>query len=338
MSKKIKIAIAGGSGYTAGELLRILLFHPQVEIAHVISVSQPGAAVSSVHRDLTGDCDLHFDKGEDLHHTDVLFLCLGHGRSREFLSNHELDAQTAVIDLSSDFRLTPDNCFGNRRFLYGLPEAMDEDHYGKLLREYGNVANPGCFATCIQLALLPLASAKRLRDEIHCHAVTGATGAGASLSASSHFAWRSNNLSAYKVFRHPHLNEIRQNLARWNNAGRSEAFPPLNFVPLRGDFTRGIFVSLYTRCSLSGDEIYNLYADYYRHAPFVCLSQEDISLKEAINTNKCFLHVEKQGPYVYINSVIDNLVKGASGQAVQNMNLLFGLDARTGLHLKPVCF
>ena len=318
---RVTCAIAGGTGYTAGELLRILLHHPHVAIDAVYSTSHAGAPVASVHRDLMGETELCFC-GE-LPRTDVLFLCLGHGLSVDFLEKNRINPQTKVIDLGNDFRIDP--VWGERTFVYGLPELSRYD-----IRMAQNIANPGCFATVIQLALLPLAKQQQLQDEVHVHAITGSTGAGRGLSETAHFSYRSNNISVYKAFTHQHLDEINRSL--------SFAQPKINLIPVRGDFTRGIFASLYTRCALSKEEVESLYQSYYQSHPFVHMAPYEISLKEAVNTNKCVLHIDKYQDYILITGIIDNLIKGASGQAVQNMNLMFGFDETAGLLLKPIAF
>ncbi|MDR2585243.1 MAG: N-acetyl-gamma-glutamyl-phosphate reductase [Prevotellaceae bacterium] len=322
---KITCAIAGGTGYTAGELLRILLYHPFVEIVAVFSSSFAGARIDTIHRDLIGETDLCFCN--ELPKTDLLFLCLGHGLSGDFLEKNNIDPQTKVIDLGSDFRITP--FFGDREFVYGLPEL---NRY--TIRMAQNIANPGCFATAIQLALLPLAQQKLLLDEVHVHAITGSTGAGRELSSTAHFSYRSNNISVYKAFTHQHLEEIHASLAFAAN----KPTPQINFIPVRGDFTRGIFATLYTRCPANIEEVSSLYQTYYQSHPFVFVAQHEISLKEVVNTNKNLLHLQKHQDYLLITSIIDNLTKGASGQAVQNMNLMFGWDETMGLQLKPTAF
>lgn len=317
----IKAGIIGGAGYTGGEMVRILLGHPEVEIAYVQSNSQAGKPLSEVHEDLAGETDLLFSP--DFHtHVDVLFLCVGHGQAKTFLQEHSIPEQVAVIDLSQDFRL-------DSSFVYGLPE-LNKDAICQSRR----IANCGCFATAIQLALLPLAQAQLLRHEVHVHAITGSTGAGQALSATSHFSWRSNNLQVYKAFEHQHLKEIRRSLQQLQPGFDTS----LNFIPVRGDFTRGILASVYTECDLSEGALRDLFEDYYRDAPFTHLSAQNPNLKQVVNTNKCILHVEKHGNKAFIVSVLDNLVKGASGQAVQNMNLLAGLDEKAGLRLKPSGF
>ena len=324
---KIRVAIAGGTGYTGGELFRILLNHPEVEIVSATTTSSEGTPVASVHRDLIGETDLCF--GTDLNDPDVIFLCLGHGISRQFVYTHDIKPECRIIDLGNDFRLDGD--YAGRHFVYGLCESARED-----IRKAHDVANPGCFATAIQLATLPLASAGLINDEIHVTAITGSTGAGKKPVETTHFSYRSDNISIYKLFSHQHLAEIRQNLARVQSASA----PVVNFVPLRGDFARGIFASVYTKAveGMTQEDYRKLYEDYYAASPFVFHSNEGISMKEVVNTNKGRVHVELHDGYVHIASAIDNLVKGAAGQAVQNMNLMFGLAEDCGLRLKPSAF
>ena len=323
---KIRVAIAGGTGYTGGELFRILLNHPNVEIVAATTTSSEGTPVASVHRDLIGETDLCFST--ELNDPDVIFLCLGHGISRQFVDTHEIKPSCRIIDLGNDFRLDGD--YAGRKFVYGLCESAREQ-----VRKAHDVANPGCFATAIQLALLPLASAGLISDEIHVTAITGSTGAGKKPGETTHFSYRSDNISIYKLFSHQHLAEIKQNLARVG----ADA-PVVNFVPLRGDFARGIFASVYTKAveGMSLEEYRKIYEDYYAASPFVFHSNEGISMKEVVNTNKGLVHVELHGGYIHIASCIDNLVKGAAGQAVQNMNLMFGLAEDCGLRLKPSAF
>ena len=323
---KIKVAIAGGTGYTGGELFRILLNHPNVEIVAATTTSSDGTPVASVHRDLIGETDLCF--GTEMNDPDVIFLCLGHGISRQFVDSHEIGPDCRIIDLGNDFRLDGD--YAGRQFVYGLCESARKE-----ISKAHDVANPGCFASAIQLAVLPLAAAGLIKDEIHVTAITGSTGAGKKPGETTHFSYRSDNISIYKLFSHQHLAEIRQNLQRVSGTA-----PQINFVPLRGDFARGIFASVYTKAAdgMTQEDYRELYENYYAESPFVFHSNEGISLKEVVNTNKCLLHVELHDGYVHIASVIDNLVKGAAGQAVQNMNLMFGLPEDTGLHLKPSAF
>lgn len=339
MAKGIKIGIAGGAGYTGGELLRILINHPQAEILCVHSNSNAGNLISDVHTDLLGDTDLKFTDqiSQDI---DVLFLCVGHGDAKKFLDAHAIDTRIKIIDLSQDFRLSRNSRHKNRTFVYGLPELNRES-----IKTADNIANPGCFANCIQLGLLPLASAGKLNAEVHINATTGSTGAGQSLSTTSHFSWRNNNLSVYKAFEHQHLDEIGESLVQL----QPEPAPPsppraeraglrLSFIPQRGDFTRGILAAMYTETDLSLDEAYALYEDYYNAHPFTHISRKNIDLKQVVNTNKCLIHLEKHGNKLLIVSIIDNLLKGASGQAVQNMNLVFGLEEGIGLRLKATGF
>jgi N-acetyl-gamma-glutamyl-phosphate reductase len=342
---KIRVAIAGGTGYTGGELFRILLNHPNAEIVAATTTSSEGTPVASVHRDLIGETDLCF--GKELNDPDVIFLCLGHGISRQFVDTHDIKPECRIIDLGNDFRL--DGNYAGRNFIYGLCESARED-----VRTAHDVANPGCFATAIQLATLPLAAAGLISDEIHVTAITGSTGAGKKPGETTHFSYRSDNISIYKLFTHQHLAEIKQNLVRvelQNQAPvdspeladtlRAETpAPVVNFVPLRGDFARGIFASVYTRAAegMSEADYRKIFEDYYAESPFVFHSNEGISMKEVVNTNKGLVHVELHDGYVHIASCIDNLVKGAAGQDVQNMNLMFGLPEDTGLRLKPSAF
>jgi N-acetyl-gamma-glutamyl-phosphate reductase len=326
-SKKIRVAIAGGTGYTGGELFRILLNHPEVEIVAATTTSSEGTPVASVHRDLIGETDLCF--GKELNDPDVIFLCLGHGISRQFVDTHDIKPECRIIDLGNDFRLDGD--YAGRHFVYGLCENAKEE-----VRKAHDVANPGCFATAIQLATLPLAAAGLINDEVHVTAITGSTGAGKKPGETTHFSYRSDNISIYKLFTHQHLVEIKKNLVKTG----CEKEPVVNFVPLRGDFARGIFASVYTRAKegMTQDDYRKLFEDYYADSPFVFHSNEGISMKEVVNTNKGLVHVEIHDGYVHIASAIDNLVKGAAGQAVQNMNLMFGLAEDCGLRLKPSAF
>lgn len=322
----IRAAIAGGTGYTGGELFRILLGHPQVQIVAATTTSSDGLEVTSVHRDLIGETDLRF--GTELNDPDVVFLCLGHGISRQFIDTHDISQECRIIDLGNDFRLDGD--YAGRHFVYGLCESARDEIAGA-----HDIANPGCFATAIQLALLPLASGGLIRDEVHASAITGSTGAGKKPGETTHFSYRDNNISIYKLFTHQHLGEIRKNIGLIS--GKE---PVVNFVPFRGDFTRGIFASVYTRAvsGMQEEDYRRLYEDYYAGSPFVFHSRQGISLKEVVNTNKGLLHIELHDGYVHISSIIDNLVKGAAGQAIQNMNIMFGLPEDTGLRLKPSAF
>jgi len=340
ISPLVKAGVVGGAGYTGGELLRILVNHPNVEIAFVHSNSNAGNYIYEVHTDLFGDTELKFS-GELSDEIDVLFLCVGHGDARKFLEANPIAAHVKIIDLSQDFRLGKNSKFQNqhltadpeptfRQFVYGLPELNRES-----IKMAKNIANPGCFATCLQLGLLPLASKGLLTNEVHITATTGSTGAGQSLSPTSHFTWRNDNLSVYKVFDHQHLNEIGESLKQLQP---STAVGALNFVPYRGDFTRGIIASIYTESDLTEEEATKLYTEYYDGHPFTHVTNRNIDLKQIVNTNKCFVQVKKHGNKIFIISIMDNLLKGASGQAVQNMNMLFGLPETAGLRLKAVAF
>jgi N-acetyl-gamma-glutamyl-phosphate reductase len=319
----VKVGIIGGAGYTAGELIRLLINHPQVEIAFIHSSSNAGNLVSDVHGGLYGECDLRFSAEYDLGAIDVLFLCSAHGASAKFMEENEVSADVKIVDLAQDFRDEHDD------FVYGLAEMQREK-----ITAATRIANPGCFATAIQLALLPLAKAQLLNDEVHVTAITGSTGAGVKPSATTHFSWRSDNISTYKAFEHQHLLEIGRNL----RSLQPSFDKAINFVPMRGDFARGILASVYTECPLSAEEATKLYNDYYTEATFTFVSEQNIDLKQVVNSNKALVHVEKHGSKLHIVSVIDNLLKGASGQAVQNMNLMFGLDERCGLCLKGSAF
>ncbi|MBK7307629.1 MAG: N-acetyl-gamma-glutamyl-phosphate reductase [Chitinophagaceae bacterium] len=325
MATKIKVGIVGGAGYTGGELIRILLNHPAAVISFVHSKSNAGNFLYEVHKDLQGDTDIKFSSSLS-QKIDVLFLCVGHGDAVKFLAENKIDAAIKIIDLSQDFRLG--ESMNKRKFVYGLPELNKAQ-----IRKAKNIANPGCFATAIQLGLLPLAKAGLLK-EIHTTGITGSTGAGQGLSETSHFSWRANNIQAYKTLSHQHLKEIGQSMLQLNPAGNVD----LNFIPWQGDFTRGIFISSQIKCSLELNEVAALYKKYYAAHPFVVLSDEPVFLKQVVNTNKCFIQLEKVGSNLVIHSAIDNLLKGASGQAVQNMNLMFGLEETTGLKLKANYF
>ncbi|HMX37088.1 MAG TPA: N-acetyl-gamma-glutamyl-phosphate reductase [Ferruginibacter sp.] len=325
MATKIKAGIVGGAGYTGGELIRILLNHPAAEIVFVRSKSNAGNYLYSVHQDLLGETDMKFS-AEMSSDIDVLFLCVGHGEAKQFLQKNEIASSIKIIDLSQDFRLGEET--PTRKFIYGLPELNREK-----IKTAINIANPGCFATAIQLGLLPLAKAGLL-DDVYTTGITGSTGAGQSLNATSHFSWRANNIQAYKTLSHQHLAEIGQSFMQLNPSGDVE----LNFIPWRGDFTRGIFISSQIKCELSKEEIDKLFTDYYAAHPFVSVSTDSIFLKQVVNTNKCVIQPEKVGSKLVVHSIIDNLVKGASGQAVQNMNLLFDRDETAGLKLKASYF
>lgn len=324
----IKAGIIGGAGYTAGELIRLLLNHSGVILDFVYSTSNSGNKIHKVHADLVGETDMLFDNKVNPD-VDVLFLCLGHGNSSVFLRENTFSTKTKIIDLSNDFRLDADCIFMNKKFVYGLPEVFKEEI---IKAQY--IANPGCFATAIQLALLPLAKASLLKDDIHVNAVTGATGAGVSLSKTTHFTWRDNNFSHYKAFDHQHLGEINQNIDLLQPDFKDEVI----FIPNRGNFSRGIFATAYTKFDGSLDQANELYSDFYKNAVFTHTSTEEIFLKQVVNTNKCLIHLKKHKDKLLITSAIDNLLKGASGQAVENMNLMFGLDQATGLKLKANLF
>jgi N-acetyl-gamma-glutamyl-phosphate reductase len=325
--QKVSIGIVGGAGYTGGELLRVLLRHPNATISFVHSSSNAGELVNKVHTDLLGDTELIFAK-EINSSVDVLFLCVGHGDAQKFLATNEIASSVKIIDLSQDFRLNSSASIGDRKFVYGLPELQRD-----AIRSAHHIANPGCFATAIQLGLLPLAS-KNLLKEVYTTGITGSTGAGQGLSSTSHFSWRANNIGAYKTLNHQHIHEIHQSLGLLQGNQAAE----VHFVPWRGDFTRGIFVTSVISSDMSMDALYELYIDFYKDHPFTHASTTAIDLKQVVNTNKCFIHIEKQGNKIAIHSVIDNLLKGAVGQAVQNMNLIFGLEETTGLHIKANYF
>lgn len=325
--KRIRTGIIGAAGYTGGELLRLLLRHPHTEIVFLHSRSQAGQPVYKTHPDLLGDTDLVFT-GEIHTDIDLLFLCLGHGESKRFLEEHPFPAGVRIIDLANDFRLAAQSILGDHQFVYGLPELNREK-----IRTASAVANPGCFATAIQLGLLPLAKAGLLRD-VYTTGITGSTGAGQSLTATSHFSWRANNIQSYKTLSHQHLGEIGESLTSLQATGAVD----LHFVPWRGDFTRGIFISSTLHCELEQAEIMELFTAFYKDHPFTHVSREPIFLKQVVNTNKAVIQPEKVGSKLVVHSAIDNLLKGASGQAVQNMNLLFALDEKTGLDLKAAAF
>jgi N-acetyl-gamma-glutamyl-phosphate reductase len=327
MHKVIKVGIMGGAGYTGGELIRLLIQHPQVSINFVHSKSNAGKPIYAVHQDLLGSTSLVFADliNEDI---DVLFLCFGHGESKKFLTETTIPEHVKIIDLANDFRLTNDATIGSRTFTYGLPELNLSS-----IQQANNIANPGCFATAIQLGLLPLAT-KGLVADVYTTGITGSTGAGQSLAATSHFSWRANNIQAYKTLSHQHLKEIHQSLEQ----AQKDTKANVHFVPWRGDFTRGIFVSSTVSASLSLEELYALFEAFYADAPFTIVSREQISLKQVVNTNKCLIHLEKENEKVVIHSAIDNLLKGASGQAIENMNIMFNFERTTGLQLKPSAF
>ncbi|SHG20407.1 N-acetyl-gamma-glutamyl-phosphate reductase [Flavobacterium micromati] len=324
----IHVGIIGGSGYTAGELIRILMFHPNATIDFVYSTTNSGKPVSVAHQDLLGDIEMNFTNTINPN-VNVVFLCLGHGKSKSFLEQNKFATHTKIIDLGNDFRLTKDAEFEGKSFVYGLPELNKSS-----IKNAQFLANPGCFATAIQLALLPLATAGVLTTDVHINATTGSTGAGVTPSETTHFSWRSNNMSHYKAFEHQHLGEINQSVNQLQVNYKNE----LIFIPNRGDFARGIFATLYTTIEESLEEIVSKYETFYADQPFVTVTTSAINMKQVVQTNKCIISLMKKGNRLLITSVIDNLTKGASGQAIQNMNLMFGLDETTGLKLKPSGF
>ncbi len=325
MSKNIKVGIVGGAGYTGGETIRLLLNHPNAELSFVHSRSNAGNPLYAVHEDIKGDTELTFTDTvrQDV---DVIFLCLGHGESKKYLVDNAFDASIKIIDLSQDFRLG--EAVDGREFVYGLPELNKE-----AIIKAKNIANPGCFATTIQLGLLPLAKEGILGD-VYSTGITGSTGAGQKLQETTHFTWRANNVSAYKTLTHQHLKEITQSIKQLDTSFSSA----INFVPWRGDFARGIFVSSIITCSLSLDELNTLYKKYYEPHPFSIVLDSTLDLKQVVNTNKCMIHLEKEGDKLVVHTALDNLLKGASGQAVQNMNLMCGVDETAGLKLKSIVF
>jgi len=325
--QKINVGIVGGAGYTGGELLRVLLRHPQVHINFVHSTSSAGQLVSAVHTDLLGDTELVFTNNL-IDNVDLLFLCVGHSEASQFLENHSIATTTKIIDLSQDFRCAPCQQQGSRNFIYGLPELNK-----KAIHSAQNIANPGCFATAIQLGLLPLA-AKGILQQVYTTGITGSTGAGQALVATSHFSWRAANIQPYKTLEHQHLNEIHQSLEQLQGHQKAS----IHFVPWRGDFTRGIFISSVLETSLSKEELHSIYTHYYAAHPFTHFSTTPIHLKQVVNTNKCLIHIEQKENKIVVHSAIDNLLKGAVGQAVQNMNLMMGFDETAGLHLKASNF
>ena len=331
MATSIRAGIIGGAGYTGGELIRLLIRHPGVTLTHIHSRSNAGRPVHALHSDLFGDTDLRFTgdaKFLEQGDVDVVFLCLGHGESDAFLKEHAPAASVCIIDLANDHRLKAQAQRGARTFIYGLPE-LNRD----LIRKAKSVANPGCFATTLQLGLLPLAAAGLL-EEVYTTGITGSTGAGQSLSATSHFSWRSGNIQAYKTLSHQHIGEIMQSLRQLQSNKECN----VHFIPWRGDFTRGIFISSQLRCSIALDELYNRFEKFYQDHPFTHVTREALHLKQVVNTNKCILQLEKAGDQLVVHSVADNLLKGASGQAVQNMNLMFGMEETLGLDLKAAAF
>ena len=324
----IEIGIIGGAGYTAGELIRLLLNHPKANLNFIYSTSNSGNKVSKVHQDLVGSTDLEFSNTINPE-VAVLFLCLGHGNSKAFLETHKFSSKTKIIDLSNDFRLEKDRDFEGMHFVYGLPELNKES-----IKKAKFIANPGCFATGIQLALLPLAAQHLLKTDIHVNAVTGSTGAGTALSDTTHFSWRDNNFSHYKAFNHQHLGEINESLHLLQKDATSDVI----LIPNRGNFSRGIFVTAYTHFEGSLEDAKKDYKTYYKDAAFTHVSDEEIHLKQVVNTNKCIIHLQKHNNKLLITSIVDNLLKGASGQAIQNMNLMFGFEETEGLKLKANFF
>lgn len=321
----IKVGIIGGAGYTAGELIRLLINHPDVELVFINSSSNAGNKVTSVHAGLYGEIDMTFTERLPLDEIDLLFFCTAHGDTKKFMESHSVPDDLKIIDLSMDYRIAS----SSHEFIYGLPElnrrAICKSKY---------VANPGCFATGIQLALLPLAKHLMLNQSVHVNAITGSTGAGVKPSSTTHFSWRNNNVSVYKPFEHQHLAEIRQSLAQLQNSFHSS----IDFIPVRGDFARGIFTTAYMDCKVELGEIKKLYDEYYDDHSFTFVVDSNPDLKQVVNTNKCLLYLQKIEDKLLVISVIDNLLKGASGQAVHNMNLLFNLEETVGLHLKPSAF
>ena len=321
-----KVGILGSSGYTGGELIRLLLHHPYAYIQSLVSITQAGRSISMIHRDLFGDTELCFTEQLDSG-VELIFLCLGHGHSKKELE--KISKEVYIIDLSDDFRLSKNSHKEERNFVYGLPELQSD-----IIKKAQNIANPGCFATSIELSLLPLARSGLLKNDIHISALTGSTGAGRVLSESGHFSRRAHNASTYKLFTHQHLDEIRESLLSLQPDFSGELF----FIPYRGNFTRGILSTIYTRCNLSLEKIKLLYQDFYKIHPFTHISEHSLELKQVINTNKCLLHLTKEKGYLIVSSALDNLLKGASGQAIQNFNLMCGYDEMTALHLKPLAF
>ncbi len=322
---KIRIGIIGGAGYTAGELIRLLVNHPNVEIAFIHSSSNAGNKITDVHGGLIGETELIFSDKHPFEQVDALFLCSAHGDSKKFMEENNVPGNIKIIDLSTDYRKeSPEHIF-----VYGLPELNKER-----IKKAARIANPGCFATAIQLALLPLAANNLLKNEVHVNAITGSTGAGVKPSSTTHFSWRDNNISIYKPFEHQHLGEINQSLNQLQKGFNQ----PVNFIPVRGNFARGIYATAYTGCDLSLEELKALYTEFYKDAAFTFVTDKNPDLKQVVNTNKCVLYLEKHGNKILIVSMIDNLLKGASGQAVHNFNLMFGLEENTGLMLKPSAF
>ncbi len=321
----IKVGIIGGAGYTAGELIRLLINHPDVEIVFINSSSNAGNKITDIHEGLYGEIDMVFTDELPLDKIDLLYFCTAHGDTRKFMESHTLPENLKVIDLSMDYRIASDE----HDFIYGLPELNR-----RRICQSKHVANPGCFATCIQMGLLPLAKNLLLNGDVSVNAITGSTGAGVKPGATSHFSWRNNNMSIYKPFSHQHVPEIKQSIKQLQNSFNSD----IDFIPYRGDFARGIFATLVVKTSVTLDEIKRMYIEYYEKDSFVHIVDVNVDLKQVVNTNKCLIHLEKHGDKLLIISCIDNLLKGASGQAVHNMNLMFGLEETVGLRLKPSAF
>jgi N-acetyl-gamma-glutamyl-phosphate reductase len=328
MDNVVKTGIVGAAGYTGGELIRLLLNHPNAALVFAHSKSSAGKYIYETHRDLIGETQLVFAQDTPLHEIDVLFLCLGHDESKQFLAGVHIPDHLKIIDLSQDFRLQENAEFNDQSFVYGLPE-LNRDR----ICSAKYIANPGCFATAIQLSLLPMANQGYLPASVHITGITGATGAGQQMQSSSHFPWRVDNISAYKTLQHQHLHEIKQSLAQFQQGDIA-----VHFVPWRGDFARGIFVSTYMAFNGNIEQVLAIYTEYYQTHPFVGISPDQIDMKQAVNTNKCMLQLEVLDGQLVIHAAIDNLLKGASGQAVQNMNLMFGLEEKAGLHLKGSAF
>ncbi len=324
----ITVGIIGGSGYTAGELLRLLIHHSGVKIDFVYSTTNAGKLIHTQHKELIGEINKKFTNTINPE-VDILFLCLGHGKSKAFLETNLISEKTKIIDLGNDFRLTKDQKFKKRNFVYGLPELQKEK-----IKTAQNIANPGCFATAIQLALLPLATSGQLKSAVHINATTGSTGAGVTPVETTHFSWRDNNMSSYKVFSHQHLGEIEQTIGQL----QTNYEVPLYFIPNRGNFSKGIYATIYTEYNGSIETAKETYNKYYKNSEFTIISEEEIHLKQVVNTNKCILHISKNKGMLVITSIIDNLIKGASGQAIHNMNLMFGIEEKTGLRLKASAF
>ena len=328
IKNKIKVGIVGASGYTGGELLRLLVHHEGVEIVFAYSTTNNGKLVSDVYSELINEINIEFTN--TIKESDVIFLCQGHGKSYDFLLTSSINQKTKIIDLSQDFRLEKSITIGKntRKFTYGLPELQKN-----LIKSSKNIANPGCFATALQLALLPSINSNIINGDIHSNAITGSTGAGIIPSNTTHFSWRNNNVSSYKEFNHQHLDEIKYTFNK-----KSIKKYNLNFIPLRGSFTRGIFSTNYFNCESKINDVKEIYKQFYYNHPFIIISENEINLKQVINTNKCILHLSLLNGKLIITSIIDNLLKGASGQAVQNMNLMFGLNETEGLRLKSSIF